>query len=185
MTDSLRPSAEAAIVSAAFEMLVDNPAASLGEIAKRAGVGRATLHRHFSNREALILALTHAAIEEMDLAVDTACDGATTSSNALYLCLEALVPLGDRYRFLASEPLDDHPDIASEFDRQDREMLELVEEAKQEGLFDLSIPPRWIVTCFEHLLYAAWESVTKQVSTPSQATELAWRTLINGLGAKP
>ena len=184
MTVSLRPTAEAAIIAASFELLAENPGASLGDIAKRAGVGRATLHRYFSSREDLLLALTRAAIREMDEAVDVACEGAPSHSDALYLCLEALVPLGDRYRFLANEPLDDHPDIAKEFARQDREMLELIEETKEEGLFDSAVPSKWIVSSFEHLLYAAWKSVNNQECTPTQATGLAWRTLTTGLGVK-
>lgn len=185
MTESLRPSAKAAIITASFELLVENPGASLAEIAKRAGVGRATLHRYFAGRDDLLLALARAAIREMDEAVNKACEGVQSSSDALFLCLEALVPLGDRYRFLANEPLDDHPDIAEEFARQDRETMALVEEAKHEGLFDRAVPTQWIVNSYEHLLYAAWASVTEQECTPSQATELAWRTLTNGLGAMP
>ncbi|MEM8917496.1 MAG: TetR/AcrR family transcriptional regulator [Pseudomonadota bacterium] len=185
MTDSLRPAAYAAIIEAAFELLVENPGAALGEIAKRAGVGRATLHRYFSSRDDLILALTKAAIREMDEAVEVACKDAPSYSDALYLSLGALLPLGDRYRFMATEPLEDHPEIRAEFDRQEQETFELVENSKKEGLFDPSVPTAWIAQSFEYLLYAAWESVTAKECTPAQANELAWRTLTKGLGAKP
>jgi len=182
--NSLRPSAQDAIVAAALELLVENPAASLGDIAKRAGVGRATLHRYFSGRDDLILALTKAALQEMDEAVDVACKDVRSHSDALYCALGALVPLGDRYRFMASEPMEDQPEIAKELARQNQEMIELVEAAKKEGLFAPPVPTSWIVQSFEHLLFAAWESVTAEQLTPSQATDLAWRTLTQGLGAR-
>ena len=46
-----------AIVVAALEALTQSPDASLNAIAKRAGVGNATLYRHFQTREDLVLAV--------------------------------------------------------------------------------------------------------------------------------
>ncbi|OLT10033.1 TetR family transcriptional regulator [Pseudonocardia sp. CNS-139] len=48
-----------AILDVAHELLARSPAASMNEIAKRAGVGAGTLYRHFPTREALILAVYH------------------------------------------------------------------------------------------------------------------------------
>src|SRR5258708_24151842 len=45
------------ILQAAHDAFAESDAASLNSIAKRAGVGPATLYRHFPTREALILAL--------------------------------------------------------------------------------------------------------------------------------
>jgi AcrR family transcriptional regulator len=46
-----------AIVAAAVEALTESPDASLNAIAKRAGVGNATVYRHFQTREELVLAV--------------------------------------------------------------------------------------------------------------------------------
>lgn len=46
-----------AIVVAGLEALTESPDASLNAIAKRAGVGNATLYRHFQTREDLVLAV--------------------------------------------------------------------------------------------------------------------------------
>src|SRR5580704_15958761 len=46
-----------AILTAALEALTESPDASLNAIAKRAGVGNATLYRHFQTREDLVLAV--------------------------------------------------------------------------------------------------------------------------------
>jgi AcrR family transcriptional regulator len=46
-----------AIEAAALEALSESPDASLNAIAKRAGVGNATLYRHFQTREELVLAV--------------------------------------------------------------------------------------------------------------------------------
>ncbi|MEM1052254.1 MAG: TetR/AcrR family transcriptional regulator [Pseudomonadota bacterium] len=183
MISSLRPSSRDAIIQAAFELLASDTGVSLADIATRAGVGRATLHRYFSSRDDLFFALAKAAIHDMDDAVEAACKDCSSHSDALYQSLKALVPLGDRYRFLANDTLEEHPDLQADYERQERETVGLVDAAKGEGLFDQAVPTSWIVQSFEHLLYAAWESVTAQQCTPDQATDLAWRTLTNGLGA--
>lgn len=182
MTESIRPTTQEAVITAAFDVLSRDPSASLSEIAERAGVGRATLHRHFAGREDLIRALALIAIEEMDAAAETACESAETYGDAFRRMLEALIPLGDRHGFLAREPIDDDPDIAAAFERQMNETRDMVEEAKREGLFDSSIPTGWITQAFDHLLYAAWESVKAGDTTHKQAADLAWRTLTKGLG---
>jgi AcrR family transcriptional regulator len=46
-----------AVIAAALEALTESPDASLNAIAKRAGVGNATLYRHFQTREELVLAV--------------------------------------------------------------------------------------------------------------------------------
>lgn len=46
-----------AILDAARELYRDDAEASFGEIARRAGVGQATVYRHFADRRALLVAL--------------------------------------------------------------------------------------------------------------------------------
>lgn len=182
MRNSIRPSTRDAIIDAAFAVLSKNPSAALADVAARAGVGRATLHRHFASRDALVRALAKIANKEMDEAVETACAGAASYSEVARLALQALIPLGDRYGFLALEPLDDDPDLRAAYEREQRETAEMIEAAKREGLFDRAVPTAWIVQAYDHLIYAGWESVKAGETTPDQAADLAWRTLVNGLG---
>ncbi|MEM6537525.1 MAG: helix-turn-helix domain-containing protein [Pseudomonadota bacterium] len=182
MSDTIRPTSRDAIIEAAFDVFARDPSASLAAVAERAGVGRATLHRYFANRDDLVLALALIAIEEMDEAAETASENAASTSDALRRILMALIPLGDRHGFLALEPFDDVSHVAAEFARQQQETGAMVEEAKAEGLFDKSVPTAWIIQAFDHLLYAAWESVKAGDATHQQAADLAWRTLTTGLG---
>ncbi|MEO0548710.1 MAG: helix-turn-helix domain-containing protein [Pseudomonadota bacterium] len=182
MSKSLRLSSEDAIIEAAFAVFSRDPSASLSEVADRAGVGRATLHRYFSSREDLIRALAKTAIEEMDTAVEDACKDAASFSEVVRLSLIALVPLGDRYAFLEHEALEDDPELEAAFTEEKHETTKMVESAKQEGLFDEAIPTSWIVQAYDGLLYAGWESVRTGEATAVQAADLAWKTLIFGLG---
>lgn len=182
MEKTIRPSTRDAIIAAAFDVLSRDPSASLSEIADRAGVGRATLHRHFAGRDDLIHALALIATEEMDEAAEAACKNAASYGDAFQRMLKALIPLGDRHGFLAREPIEDDPEIAAEFKRQADETRAMIEEAKREGVFDPHVPTDWINQAFDHLLYAAWESVKAGEVTHEQAADLAWRTLTKGLG---
>ena len=182
MINSIRPSTRDAIIEAAFAVFSKDPSAALSEVATLAGVGRATLHRHFASREELIRQLAKIANQEMDEAVESACANVTSYSEAARKSLHALIPLGDRYGFLELEPIDDDPDLKAAFARQKRETEDMVDAAKGEGLFDIAIPTSWIVQAYDHLLYAGWESVKAGETTPDQAADLAWRTLTTGLG---
>lgn len=182
MTDSIRATTRDAIIRAAFDVLSRNRSAALSEVADRAGVGRATLHRHFASRNDLIRTLALVALEDMDEAAEAACEIAQSYAEALRISLTTLIPLGDRYGFLALEPIDGDPEIRTAFDRQMIETRDMVEEAKREGAFDQAVPTDWIAVAFDHLLYAAWESVKAGKTTHAQAADLAWRTLTDGLG---
>lgn len=182
MPNSIRPSTHDAIIEAAFAVFSKDPSAALSEVATLAGVGRATLHRHFTSREALIRQLARIANDEMDAAVEAACAPVTSYTEAARKSLQALIPLGDRFGFLALEPIDNDPDLKASYERQKRETEDMVAAAKGEGLFDTSIPTSWIVQAYDHLLFAGWESVKAGETTPDQAADLAWRTLTTGLG---
>ena len=182
MSNTYRLSARDALFEAGFEVLSRDATATLAQIAERAGVGRATLHRHFAGRDEFVRALALRAIAEMDDAAEKACEPATSHLDALRLSLKALAPLGARHGFLLRISLDHEPEIEAEYQRQLKETRELVDAAKREGGFRADIPNAWIVHAYDNLLFAAWESIRAGDATPAQAAELAWRTLIDGTG---
>lgn len=182
MIKSLRLSSRDAIIEAAFSVFSKNPSAALSEVAERAGVGRATLHRYFASRDDLMRALSKIAIKEMDDAVEKACADAKSYSEVARLALQALIPLGDRHGFLALEGETDDPELQAAYAKEQQETAEMVDAAKGEGLFDTAVPTSWIVQAYDHLMYAGWESVKAGETTQDQAASLAWRTLIYGLG---
>ncbi|MEO0677815.1 MAG: helix-turn-helix domain-containing protein [Pseudomonadota bacterium] len=67
--NTVRPKTRDAIIEAAFAVFSKHPNASLGDVAQHAGVGRATLHRHFPGRAELIRALSIVASSSSRLTV--------------------------------------------------------------------------------------------------------------------
>lgn len=179
---TFRPSTQDAIIDAAFQLYRDNPAASLADIASLAGIGRATLHRHFSSRDDLLIELAKIATQELDTAANEAAEDAQTYTEAIRLILHAMVPLADRAWFLYREVVQDSNELQQDYRRQMHEMADLIDAAKQEGGLSADQPTLWIVHSFDALLFAAWEMVRTEEATATQAAQLAWQTFIHGVG---
>ena len=178
---TIRPTTRDAIIEAAFALFAEHPTASLGDVAKRAGVGRATLHRHFAGRPELMRALAKIALSELEDAIEVLTSDATSYEEGFRLSLHATVPLADRQWFLAHEGLEADPDVAAAYQASRDQLRDDVEKAKNEGVFDANVPTAWIAEAYENLTYAAWSLVRSGETTPKQAADLAWRTLKTGL----
>ncbi|WP_330296852.1 TetR/AcrR family transcriptional regulator [Streptomyces sp. NBC_00503] len=115
-----RPRADAVrnrerILAAAREVLVEfGPAAPLDEIARRAGVGNATLYRHFPDRPALI---HHVVVFVMDRVTELATDSLTEEPDAFAaLCRFTHGAADERIGALC-------PMLSSDFDKEHPELL--------------------------------------------------------------
>ncbi|MEM9714924.1 MAG: TetR/AcrR family transcriptional regulator [Pseudomonadota bacterium] len=179
--NKIKPATEDAIIEAAFQLLNETQGASLGDIAARAGVGRATLHRYYPGREDLMRALALRALHELDQAVEAATKDAETYAEGFRLSLHAIIPLANRQWFLAQEAVDADPQVAAAYAASQAELRKDIDAAKEEGVFAKDVPTVWIEEALENLTYAAWSMVRDGEATPKQAAELAWRTLRNGL----
>lgn len=177
----IKPSSRDAILEAAFHTFSQRPGASLGDVAEHAGVGRATLHRHFSSRQTLMVALAQTALEELNEAVDIAVVGAQNHTDGLRLAFAAIIPLANRQWFLSHEPVDDDPEVAAAYKADITELHKEIEAAKAEGGLAPDLSTKWIAATYENLIYAAWTMVREEEATPSQAADMAWRTFMNGV----
>ena len=177
-----RQPSRVAIIDAAIGVLAGNPDASLATIAEAAGVGRATLYRHFPGRSDLIDAITRQAIEETDAAVRTIRWENTTSSEFLLAVFEAMVPLGDRYHFLmVMAPAAAGSDVGEAYARQLREVEEMMSWMRRDGALAPDVPIDWAVLIVDSLIYAAWTAVRDGSVAPRHAASLACRTFLSGL----
>lgn len=60
------------VLRSAAALLTRKSTATMDEVARAAGIGRATLHRHFAGRDALVRALENLGIQEFEAALDSA-----------------------------------------------------------------------------------------------------------------
>ncbi len=177
----IKPLSRDAILEAAFQTFGQRPGASLGDVADHAGVGRATLHRHFSSRQTLMVALAKTALKELNEAVDTAVVDAQSHTDGLRLALAAIIPLANRQWFLSHEPGHTDPEIAAAYETDIKELHAEIEAARAEGSFAPDLSTRWIAKTYENLIYAAWIMVREEEATPAQAADMVWRTFMKGV----
>lgn len=182
-TEALRPTARRAIVDAAIRLWSVNPGASLQEVAVRAGVGRATLHRHFHGREALLAEVAHTCLDEMRAAVGALLAPAASARERLRGMFEAVIPLGDRYSFLQREPVADEEAVAG-YRAQLDWVAALVADLKAEGDIAAEVPSAWVVAQIDQLVWTAWNETARGRVAAADAASLAVRTLLEGLGGK-
>ena len=80
---------ERILLAATAELTVD-PSVGMDVIAQRAGIGRATLYRHFATREELIAALRELFLDRMEAAADASI-GETDPRAAVEVFIEAIM----------------------------------------------------------------------------------------------
>ncbi|MFC6067765.1 TetR/AcrR family transcriptional regulator [Streptomyces ochraceiscleroticus] len=124
------------IVAAAREIMVEHGAdVPLDEVARRAGVGNATLYRHFPDRADLI---HHVTLSVMDRTADRA-ERALAAEDDAFQALRVFVHAAVEERIGALCPLlsdgvdKDHPDLLAARDRLERSVEALMGAARESG----------------------------------------------------
>ena len=178
---AIRPGTLSAIIEAAIGMLNVDPGATMSDIARAAGVGRTTLHRHFDGKADLLSTIEAQCIEETNAAVratDVA-DGAAVER--LRNMLRSVIPLGDRYAFLLSESLRDEG-LRGAHEAQIDWIRTLMEQLKAERAIAGEVPTAWAVALVDQVIFTAWTVVSTGELSTDEAAALALRSLLKGLG---
>lgn len=151
------------VLDAALATLNADPTASMSHIAAHLGVGRATLHRHFATREALLHEIGHRALDrwartqaDCDMAGATASGDAATLQTCLRANLAACLVDAAVFGFALTDPtMLDAPEMAARTRTlQDREIA-FFEAAQQAGVVRRDVPAAWLSHLVFGLLVAA------------------------------
>ncbi|MET8980556.1 TetR/AcrR family transcriptional regulator [Streptomyces sp. NPDC004539] len=132
------------IVAAAREMLTEfGPEVPLDEIARRAGVGNATVYRNFPDRQALVREVVCSVLDRMSRAGEEA----LAADGDAFAALERFVHVSADERVSALCPMisasfdEDHPDLVAARDRVEGIITEVMDRAKAAGRLREDVGP--------------------------------------------
>jgi TetR/AcrR family transcriptional repressor of mexCD-oprJ operon len=147
----------ARILDAAVDALAGDPEASMSEIARRAGVVRATIYVHFPTREALLEAVTHRAIAEVAEVIQAAEPHRGDPAEALERVIAASWRRLGRYHALVAINTQQHGD--AELRQRHSSVLAalepLIERGRADGTFRADVPAAWHLSMLIALMHAA------------------------------
>jgi AcrR family transcriptional regulator len=146
-----------AIINAALEALADDPDASMAEIARRAGVVRATIYMHFPTREALLDAVMENAVAQVAEATRAAEPTKGEPEEALQRVLRATwQKLSDFQTLLA---INTSRLSAKELHRRHQpvmtQFVPLIERGQEKGVFRSDVPVSWHLAMIRAIAHAA------------------------------
>lgn len=144
------------IHEAAIRLWADEPNAGVADVAAAAGVGRATLYRHFPTRESLLEAIRTQGLADGEAAVEACRLDEGSPTEALARLMAAWLELGDRYRVVVANPSKpDNIDARAREERLGEAIQKVVVRGQAEGEFSSEIPPMWAASVVGALLVAA------------------------------
>jgi len=166
-----------AILDAAIEVFARNPAASLGDVAAAAGVGRTTLHRYFAERADLTAALREEAKDRLDRAHARARVGDDAGADAIRRLCQEYFDLGDVLSLLFNEQLGTDDDAWGNVGGCDADFLLMVGRGHQDGSVDRELPATWINSLIWSQLYAGWSYLAEYGVSRHEALRLVLRSV--------
>jgi AcrR family transcriptional regulator len=172
------------ILDAAVDALTDDLDASMSEVARRAGVVRATVYMHYPTREALLDAVTERAFAEISTVIAAAEPDHDEPETALRRVITATWRTLGRYHALIAISTSTQP--PEQLHRRHQTVLTplipLIERGQAAGTFRTDVPPGWHLAMIVALIHAA-SNETRAGRIPDQQAETA--VLATILGATP
>lgn len=172
----------AALIEAAISCLAVDPAATLGEIAEKAGVGRVTLYAHFGSRVDLIrevvtdvLGRSDEALESVDLTGDPA--------EAMSRLLESSWWVTHQYGGLivAAESALPPAELRDAHEKPAERVHALLQRGRKDGSFRSDLPISWQLDTIQAVIHAASGAVHRGAIRENDATGLIQKTVLAAL----
>lgn len=170
------------LLRAAADFLGRRPNATQDEIATAVGVSRATLHRHFAGRLALMAALEELAIAQMrDVLRDVRLqDG--TATDALRRLVSACEPVSPYLALMYSQSQELDLDITLEvWEEVDTAITELFLRGQRDGEFRPELSAAWLTEAFYSLVGGTAWSIRAGRAAAKDFDRLIIDLLLNGV----
>ncbi|MEV5734093.1 TetR/AcrR family transcriptional regulator [Streptomyces sp. NPDC014684] len=146
------------VLRSAAALLTRKSTATMDEVAKAAGISRATLHRHFAGRDALVRALEALGIAECEAALDAARLDEGPAGEAVHRLVRAIEPAAGLLAFLYTEnQLFEGEGQNQGWTRLDERLTGLFRRGQESGEFRIDLTPAWLTEALYGLLASgAW-----------------------------
>ncbi|MGW8568251.1 TetR/AcrR family transcriptional regulator [Isoptericola sp. NPDC055881] len=172
-----------AILEAAERVLVDDPAASLEQIAAAAGVARTTVHRRFASRQALIDALAASAVRQLARAVDDGRPDTAPPLVAMHRITADVLQVKGAWAFALGLPADPDSETAVLQREVDRRCVVVLERARAEGLLAQDADLDWVRRVYYALIGESLRDGADGADPDALAARVV-ETLLNGAGPR-
>jgi AcrR family transcriptional regulator len=171
------------IINAALEALASDPDVSMAEIARRAGVVRATIYMHFPTRESLLDAVMEHAVGQVAEATRAAEPTRGEPQEALERVLRATwLKLSDFQALLA---INTSRLSAKELHRRHQPVMTLfvplIERGQKKGIFRADLPVSWHLAMVRAIVHAASAEVRSGRITEAEVEPAMLSTVMNAL----
>jgi AcrR family transcriptional regulator len=175
------------IITQAIACIAQNANSSMDEIAKAAGIGRATLFRHFKSRAELLVEIKLRAGGQLEAVVSPVFQSDLPAREKLVRIVTRLIPLGASLNVSAYfiHPVkQEDPRVMASYQRCMAQTRQLCLDLRAEGDLAKDVPVSWLVASMDSLIFAAWEKVESGDIAPKQAPWLVLGTFLSGHGTQ-
>ncbi|MBO4257438.1 TetR/AcrR family transcriptional regulator [Streptomyces griseorubiginosus] len=154
------------VLRSAAALLTRKSTATMDEVARAAGISRATLHRHFAGRDALVRALESLGIAECEAALDAARVDEGPAADAVRRMVVAIEPAAALLAFLYTEnQLFEGEEQNAGWTRIDDRISALFRRGQESGAFRIDLTPAWLTEALYGLLASgAWAVMEGRVA---------------------
>ncbi|MFE0104232.1 TetR/AcrR family transcriptional regulator [Streptomyces sp. NPDC059009] len=146
------------VLRSAATQLTRKATSTMDEVARAAGISRATLHRHFAGRDALVRALEELGLQECEAALDAARLDEGSAEDALRRLVQEVEPAAGLLAFLVTENQLFEGDSMNEgWARLDERVAALFRRGQESGEFRIDLSPVWLTEALYGLIGSgAW-----------------------------
>ncbi|WP_262705846.1 MULTISPECIES: TetR/AcrR family transcriptional regulator [Streptomyces] len=170
------------VLHAAADLLARKATASMDEIAKSAGISRATLHRHFAGRDALVQALGVLGVQLVEERLAAARIDEGDPVDAVRRLVSEALPVSGFLAFLYGEnQLFESTAMNEGWERIDEQVGALFRRGQELGLIRLDLTPAWLTEALYALIAAsAWSAQEGRIAS-KDAGHMVSELLLGGM----
>ncbi|MFG2678755.1 TetR/AcrR family transcriptional regulator [Streptomyces sp. NPDC048392] len=169
------------VLRTAAALLTRRATATMDEVARAAGLSRATLHRHFAGRDALVRALESLGIAECEAALDAARLDDGPAADAVRRLVREIESAAGLLAFLYTENQLFEGEKQNEgWARIDARLAAVFRRGQQSGEFRIDLTPAWLTEALYGLLASGAWAVTEGRVARNDFTHMIVELLLGG-----